>query len=162
MLFVSLKRRAHYLADIELRAGNETPGPCRWVVTRAYSIPHKQTRVAYCFSKTRSLRCRWTTETAGVSTPDLATIKSCVVLLLALVMAALIGHRALSQLRATSRSSFALPAQRSPIRRSHQVSANSHSIAQQHGAFAPQLHRATSSATCAFRLSICFSACLPA
>ena len=70
-------------------------------------------------------------------------------LLLSLVMAALIGHRALSQLRATSRSSFALPAQRSPVRRSQQVSANSHSNAQQHGAFGSPLFRANSSATCA-------------
>ncbi len=91
------------------------------------------------------------TETTGVSTPDLATVKGYTVLLLSLVMAALIGHRALSQLRITSRSSFALPAQRSPVRRSQQVSANSHSNAQQHGAFGSPLLRSNSSVTCASR-----------
>ena len=100
------------------------------------------------------------TETARGFDSDLASIKSSALYLLAIAMAAIIGHRALTQLRASSRSSFALPAQRSPLRRSRQVSANSHSNAQQHGALGPSLHRANSSAACA---SVCtlHSSCGP-
>ena len=70
-------------------------------------------------------------------------------LLLFVVMAAIIGHRAFTQLRAASRPGLFPPAQRNGLHRSRQVSASGHGITQQHAASSSSLHRASSPATCA-------------
>ena len=83
-------------------------------------------------------------------------------LLLFVAMAAIIGHRALSQLRAAGRPGLFPNAQRNGLPRSRQVSASGHGNAQQHTGFMSSQHRASSPATCALvHQSVYSQLCLP-